>query len=249
MLTDPLFYLCAVPAVLIYGISKGGFGGSIAVLSVLLMTFVVSPTQAAAILLPILCVMDLFVLKTYRGVYDGRALAIMLPGAMLGIAIGYLGADVMNDDAMRLMIGIISIVFCIRAWLDWPPGAGREHHASSGAVLGAVAGFTSFNIHAGGPPFSMYLLPKRLDPLLFAGTAGIFFAVVNYVKLLPYYLLDQLRVENLAVSLVLMPLAPVGVKLGHFLVRRIDTTLFYRVCYFFLLVVGVKLLFEGMGVL
>lgn len=249
MLTDPIFWLCAVPAVLIYGISKGGFGGSIAVLSVLLMTFIMTPTQAAAILLPILCVMDLFVVWTYRGTFDRTALHLLLPGAMVGILAGYLGADRMDDDAMRVMIGVISLVFCLKSWLDWPPGAGREHGVASGALLGTLAGFTSFNIHAGGPPFSMYLLPKKLDPLVFAGTAGIFFAVVNYVKLVPYYYLDQLIMDNLLISLALMPLAPVGVKLGHFMVRRINTQWFYRVCFFFLFVVGLKLLFEGFGLL
>jgi uncharacterized protein len=213
MISDPFFYLFAVPAVLIYGISKGGFGGSIAVLSVLLMTFVVSPTQAAGILLPILCVMDLFVMWTYRGVFDRTSLKMLLPGAMVGIVAGYLTVDIMNDDAMRIMIGAISLAFCLKTWLDWPRGAGREHGAVSGTILGTMAGFTSFSIHAGGPPFGMYLLPKRLDPLLFAGTAGIFFAVVNYVKLVPYYYLDQLRMDNLVLSLILMPLAPIGVLL------------------------------------
>ncbi len=218
-------------------------------MSVPLMTFVVSPTRAAAILLPILCVMDLFVVRTYRGTYDARALKLLLPGAMTGILIGYLGAGMMNDDAMRVMIGVISLLFCITSWLDWPRGAGREHNAAGGAIFGTLAGFTSFNIHAGGPPFGMYLLPKRLDPLVYAGTAGIFFAVVNYVKLVPYYLLDQLRTDTLVLSLTLVPLAPIGVKLGHFLVRRIDARLFYLVCYFFLFIVGIKLLFEGLGYL
>jgi uncharacterized membrane protein YfcA len=249
MLNDPLFYVFAVPAVLIYGISKGGFGGSIAVLSVVLMTFVVTPTHAAAILLPILCVMDLFVLWTYRGIFELTSLKILLPGAMLGILVGYLSADTLNDDAMRIMIGSLSLLFCLKTWFGWPHGAGRRHSRLSGTVFGTLSGFTSFHIHAGGPPFGMYLLPKRLEPLIFAGTAGIFFAVVNYVKLVPYYVLDQLRADNLVISLVLMPLAPVGVKLGHFLVKRTSTVWFYRICYFFLFVVGVKLVIEGFGYL
>ncbi len=249
MLTDPVFYLYSIPAILIFGISKGGFGGSIAVLSVLLLSFVVTPTQAAGILLPILCVMDLFVVHAYRGVYDMTSLRILLPGALIGIGIGYLTIDMLDDDAIRVMVGAIAVAFCLQSWLRWPAGAGRRHNRLAGAALGTAAGFTSFSIHAGGPPFSMYLLPKRLDPMLFAGTAGIFFAVVNYVKLVPYYFLDQLSAENLAVSLVLMPLAPVGVRLGHWLVRHTDTRVFYAVCYTFLLIVGAKMLFEGLGYL
>jgi uncharacterized membrane protein YfcA len=249
MLGDPMFYLYSVPAVLIFGIAKGGFGGSISVLSVLLMSLAVPPVQAAAILLPILCVMDLVVVYTYRGIYDPTSLRILLPGAMAGIVIGYLTVDLLDDDAIRVMIGAISVLFCLQSWLKWPAGAGRRHNRFAGTALGTLAGFTSFSIHAGGPPFGMYLLPKRLEPLVFAGTGGIFFAAVNYAKLTPYYLLDQLSADNLLVSLVLMPLAPVGVRLGHWLVRHTDTRLFYAVCYSFLLIVGLKMLFEGLGYL
>ncbi|GJL83037.1 MAG: UPF0721 transmembrane protein [marine bacterium B5-7] len=249
MISDPIFYLFSIPAVLIFGISKGGFGGNIAVISVLLMTFIMSPTQAAAILLPILCVMDLFVVWTYRGMYDPLSLKILLPGAMAGILIGYLTVDLLDDDAMRIIIGVISLVFCLNAWLKWPPGAGQKHNRASGTLLGTASGFISFSIHAGGLPFSIYLLPKRIEPLLFAGTAGIFFAVVNYVKLIPYYHLGQLTTDNLWLSLTLMPLAPIGVKVGHYLVKRINTKLFYQIAYFFLFAVGVKLLFEGLGIL
>ncbi|HEY6131690.1 MAG TPA: sulfite exporter TauE/SafE family protein, partial [Halioglobus sp.] len=122
-------------------------------------------------------------------------------------------------------------------------------HAVSGSLFGAVAGFTSFSIHAGGPPFTMYLMPKQLSPLLFAGTAGIFFAVVNAVKLVPYYALGQFTADNLLYSLALIPLAPLGVQLGHFLVRRSTPTFYYAVTSVCLVLVGAKLLWDGASAL
>jgi len=245
LLTDPGFYLVSIPAVLLYGISKGGFGGSVAVLAVPLMSLMMSPTQAAAILLPILVAMDAVVVRTYWGKFDRRALWIMLPGAMVGIGIGYLSADAMNDNVMRILVGTLALVFGAQSLLQWQSHASRQHNAVSGGLFGALAGFTSFSIHAGGPPFTMYLLPKQLPPLLFAGTAGMFFAVVNFVKLFPYYHLGQFSSDNLLYSLILVPLAPLGVKLGHYLVIRSDPSFYYRVISIFLLVVGVKLLWEG----
>jgi len=245
LLTDPGFYLVSIPAVLLYGISKGGFGGSVAVLAVPLMSLMMSPTQAAAILLPILVAMDAVVVRTYWGRFDRHALWIMLPGAMVGIGIGYLSADAMNDNVMRILVGTLSLVFGAQSLLQWQSHASRQHNAVSGGLFGALAGFTSFSIHAGGPPFTMYLLPKQLPPLLFAGTAGIFFAVVNFAKLFPYYHLGQFSSDNLFYSLILVPLAPLGVKLGHYLVIRSDPSFYYRVISIFLLVVGVKLLWEG----
>ena len=245
MLADPLFYLTAIPAVLLYAISKGGFGGAVAVLSVPLMSLVMSPTQAAAILLPILVVMDLLVVRTYWGVFDKQALRYLLPGALVGIFIGYVTAGSMNDDYMRVLIGVLSLWFGLQTLLQYSPESSASHQPVAGSAFGTLAGFTSFSIHAGGPPFTMYLMPKGLSPILFAGTAGIFFAVVNIVKLVPYHALGQFTADNLLYSLVLAPLAPVGVKLGHYLVQRSDPKLYYGVISFFLVVIGAKLLYEG----
>ena len=247
MLTDPLFYLVAIPGVMLYGIAKGGYAGPIAVLSVPLMSLVMSPTQAAAILLPILVVMDALVVKTYWRTWDVRALRLLLPPAMLGIGLGYLSAESMNDDYMRLLVGGISLLFGLQALFRYDPAKQREHHRGGASVFGAVAGFTSFSIHAGGPPLTMYLMPRGLSPLTYAGTAGIFFAAVNFVKLFPYYALGQLAVDNLLLSLVLMPLAPLGVKIGHWLVRRSDPASYYGVISFFLVVLGAVLVWEGAG--
>ena len=211
-----------------------------------LMALAMPPTQAAAILLPILVFMDIVVVKTYWGVFDARALRLLMPAAMLGIIAGYLVAESMNDDYMRILMGALSLVFGAQNLRGFASRASTDHHAGSAAVYGTLAGFTSFSIHAGGPPFTMYLMPKKLSPLLFAGTAGIFFAVVNAVKLLPYYFLGQFSSENLLYSLALVPLAPVGVKIGHYLVLRSDPGFYYRVISFFMLVVGIKLLYDGL---
>lgn len=245
MLTDPLFWLVSVPAVLLYGIAKGGFGGSIAILSVPLMSLVMPPAQAAAILLPILVVMDVFVVKTYWGHYDRHALRLLLPWALLGIALGWLSVSIMNDDLLRVLIGLMSLVFGLQQLSGWKSATSAEHRPGPAGFFGTLAGFTSFSIHAGGPPLTMYLLPKGLPPLLFAGTAGIFFAVVNAVKLVPYYLLGQFSSENLRYALALVLLAPLGVRLGHFLVRHSSPSLYYGVISVFLVVLGLRLLWVG----
>lgn len=245
MLSDPWFYLASVPAVLLFGIVKGGFGGAIAIISVPIMALVMPPTQAAGILLPILVVMDILVVKTYWGVFDRRALYLLLPGAVVGVAVGYFSAEVMNEHYMRILVGTLSAVFGAQSLLGLNTRASNEHHSISGSIFGALAGFTSFSIHAGGPPLTMYLMPKQLSPILFAGTAGIFFAVVNVVKLVPYYALGQFTSENLLYSLVLVPLAPLGVKIGHYLVKRSTYSVYYSVISVALVVVGVKLLWDG----
>jgi uncharacterized membrane protein YfcA len=247
VLSDPTFYLVSVPAVLLYGVAKGGFGGAVAILAVPLMSLLMPPAQAAAILLPILVVMDMVVVYSYRGRFDFHALRLLLPGAMVGIGLGYVLADSMNEALLRLLVGTVALLFGLQSLLGWLSEVGRQHSVPAAALFGTISGFTSFSIHAGGPPLTMYLLPKGLPPLTYAGTAGLFFAVVNLVKLPPYYLLGQFSADNLLYSLVLVPLAPLGVLIGRKLVRLSHPRVYYRIIAAFLVIVGAKLIWDGLS--
>ena len=170
MLGDPLFYLVSVPAVLLYGVAKGGFGGAIAILAVPLMATLMSPVQAAAILLPILVFMDALVVRAYWGVFDKLSLKLLLPPALLGVLLGYLSVEAMSDDYMRILVGVIALLFGLHSLLGQASrlGAnlGAQHNRWWAGFFGTLAGFTSFSIHAGGAPFTIYLLPKKLPPLV-----------------------------------------------------------------------------------
>lgn len=243
---EPLFYFAAVPAVLLAGISKGGFGGGLGILAVPLMALFVSPVQAAAIMLPILCLMDIFGLRAYRNAWDRANIAIMLPGALVGILIGTLSFRYLDESLMRLLIGALAIGFTLHHFLLRAAAGPAGPRRLVGTLAAALAGFTSFVAHAGGPPVQFFLLPQRLDKTLYVGTTVVFFFVVNYVKLLPYGWLGQLSADNLATSLVLAPLAPLGIWLGVRLHRPVGHALFYRICYGMLFVTGLKLLWDGL---
>jgi uncharacterized membrane protein YfcA len=114
-----------------------------------------------------------------------------------------------------------------------------------GAVCGAASGFTSTLAHAGGPPLLVYMLPQKLDKTLFVGTTVVFFAVVNYAKLLPYYLLGQLTPANLGLALLFAPLAPLGIWLGRQFERRVPERPFYAFAYGLLFATGAKLIYDA----
>ncbi|GAB3108706.1 sulfite exporter TauE/SafE family protein [Aestuariicella hydrocarbonica] len=247
MITDPFFYLCAIPAILLYGMAKGGFGGGIAVISVPLMTLAISPVTAAAILLPILVAMDFVAIWSFRGQWSRINIKYTLPGAIAGIVVGAFTFRYLSEDAIRIMIGLISVAFCLDYWFKRKSTVKREPNALRGTFWGSIAGFTSFGIHAGGPPISVYMLPQQLEKTLLMGTFAVFFTVVNLVKVIPYAWLGQFDHSNLMTSLVLIPLAPIGVRLGFYCLHKVSEQLIYRLCYFFLMVVGVKLLWEGVG--
>ena len=111
LIFDPIFYLVSIPAVLLYGVAKGGFAGPLAILGVPLMSLVISPLQAAAILLPILCIQDLISIFSYRKTYSRENLIILLPAAMLGIIFGYLWFSLLSENNIRIFLGVLAIVF------------------------------------------------------------------------------------------------------------------------------------------
>ena len=246
MITDFWFYAVAIPAMVVLGLSKGGFT-AIGLLTVPILSLVISPVQAAAIVLPILVLSDLVAVVSYRGLYDATTLKIMLPGAIVGIGIGWWTAAWVTEHEIRLIVGAISVLFALNYWFrhrlsQHPHG----HNVAAGSFWGAVTGFTSFVSHAGGPPFQMYAVPLRLSPRIFAGTSVIMFAVVNAVKLVPYFLLGQFDVTNLETSAVLLPVSIPATFLGIWLVKVIDAAVFYRAVYVLIFVVGVYLVWEGL---
>lgn len=261
MITDPWFYVVALPAVVIIGMAKGGFAGPIALMGVPLMSLVISPVQAAGILLPILIIMDCAGLYAYRGVYHWPSLRVLLPAGIIGIGIGYLTAAYVTDAHVRLIVGVVALAFTLNHWfgahiraaLGAGPGAddevGQRPGPIAGIFWGATGGFTSFVSHAGGPPFQMYMLPQRLAPRVLAGTAVIYFTIVNQVKLIPYFALGQLSPGNLMTSAALFPLALAAVALGVWLVKRVEPAAFYRVMYLAVFVVGLKLIWDGIAAL
>lgn len=249
MIEDPYFYVVALPAILLIGLSKGGFGGALAMLGVPMMALTIPPVQAAAILLPILIVMDIVGLVSYRKIYDRVSLGILIPPALLGVAVGWVLASFVSETMVRCIIGVVAISFTLRYWLKSEETRGQPvpHSRPWGSFWGLIAGFTSFVSHAGGPPYQMYTLPLRLEPRLFAGTAVIFFAVVNSVKLIPYFALGQFSSDNLMTSLILMPLAPIATLIGVWGVKVINPQKFYVLSYSLLLIIGVKLVWDAMS--
>lgn len=246
MLADPVFWLAAILAVGILGISKGGFAG-LGVLGVPILATVMSPVRAAAILLPILILQDWVSLVSYRRSLDWRVFLVPLAGALAGTVAGYLTAASVRDGHVRLIVGLIAVVFALQWWIGIvrKRAEGPKPGDVAGVAWGAVAGFTSFVSHAGGPPYQIYSLPQRLAPAELAGTTAWFFAMLNLMKVPPYFVLGQFSRDNLVVSAALAPVAIATTLFGVWLVRRVDAARFYRIIYGLLLVVGLNLVWEG----
>lgn len=249
LLFDPWFYAASIPAVVLVGMSKGGFGGAMALVGVPLMALTMSPVQAAAIMLPILIVMDIVSLWSWRGQRDPATLRYMLPGALVGITIGWALAAYVTVAAVRLIVGVVALLFFAK-WAAQQIGRRtrlRQHDPYAGTFWGVISGFTSFVAHAGGPPYQVYALALGQPPGIYVGTSVIFFAIVNAVKLVPYFALGQFDATNLAASAVLLPFAPAATLFGAWAVRRMKAEIFYPFMYAMMLIVSLKLIYDGLA--
>ncbi|PTD97489.1 sulfite exporter TauE/SafE family protein [Pseudothauera lacus] len=247
--SDPLLLAVAFVAITLFGISKAGFGGAFGVLSVPLIALVTSPAHAAALMLPSLLVMDLIGLAVFRKRFDLALLKLLLPAGLVGILIGTLVFRYLDVAGLKLIIGSIAILFVVQRWFGPPRRllAGGRADRWLGRLWGMTSGFTSFVAHAGGPPMSMYLLPKNLDRVIYVGTSAMFFAAINAAKWVPYGFLGLFPMATLQTGFVLALAAPLGYWMGLRLLGRLDGPLFYRILYGALLLTGVRLVWDGLA--
>jgi hypothetical protein len=241
------FYFFAIPAVILIGLSKGGFAGLGAV-GVPIMALGSDPLTSAAILLPILIVQDAVGVASFWKTWDGRILLIMLPGAIAGVILGYFLAAKTSIAGLTISLGLLSIVFGIRQL--WVGRGGRLPATSNprawvGSIFGLITGFTSQIGHAGGPPFQMWVMPQRLPRDVFVGTGAIFFAILNWIKVPAYVALDQFSRANILATLSLLPVAILASFAGIHLVRKVSVERFYTIIYGLMVVAGGKLLWDG----
>ncbi|MCU0921067.1 MAG: sulfite exporter TauE/SafE family protein [Burkholderiaceae bacterium] len=245
-IADPWFYAVAVPAVLLMGLGKSGFLSGFGALATPLLALTMPVPQAAAIMLPLLLVMDVTGVQQLWRERDRALLRWMLPAGLLGVGIGTLLFGLLSGKTVAALVGALTLLFLAQRLLFPPRADAPPPPRWVGFGLATASGFTSFVAHAGSPPLSAYMLPLRMRPIAFAGTAAVFFSVVNLAKWLPYAWLGLFERSNLATSVLLLPLAPLGVWLGVWLARRIEPSWFYRVAYTGMAATGAKLLWDGL---
>jgi uncharacterized protein len=246
MTPDTAFWILAGLSAFLVGASKGGLP-LVGMLAVPLMALVISPVMAAGLLLPIYIVSDIYGLWIYRKSYDILNIKILVPAATIGIAVGWATATITNENWVKILVGVIGLAYCLDAVLkakrNLPP---RPADVPRGMFWGAMTGFTSFVSHAGAPPYQMYVLPQRLEKMVYAGTTTIIFAIINLLKLPPYYFLNQVNLTSLETAAWLTPAAIIGAFAGYRLTKVLPEKLFYRIVEVALFLVSVKLIYDGL---
>ncbi|MDC3175040.1 sulfite exporter TauE/SafE family protein [Candidatus Pelagibacter sp.] len=240
-----LFFFTVVPAIVLFGIAKSGLGGSIALISIPLMTIAMPLTNALGIILPILIFSDFIATYKYRKEYDLETLKLMVPFAAIGIFIGSLTFTFFSEELLKFIIGLMGFLFAGHYFFfKKNKEAKSDKNFLKGGVCSTIAGFTSFCVHAGGTPTSLYLLPLRMKKEIYVGTRIIFFACLNLFKLPLYINLSMTNFETFKQSLILFPVALLGILIGYKLLKIIEEKLFYNILYTLIFITSTKLLYD-----
>ena len=240
-----LFFVSVVPAIILYGIAKSGLGGSISLISVPLMTVVMPLQQALAIILPILIFSDMIAVYRFRKEFNLNILKLIVPFAAVGIIIGSLTFSFFSENLLKFIVGIMGFLFAGHYFLfKKEKTTPAKQNFLKGAICSSIAGFSSFCVHSGGTPTSLYLLPLRLKKEIYVGTRVIFFCFVNLLKLPLYIYLSMVNFDTLYQSISLFPLAVIGIFIGYKLLKIIKENLFYNIIYALILASSTKLIID-----
>lgn len=250
---DPVFfYLVGLPTVFLIALSKGAFGGGLAVLGIPLLSLVMSPLDAAIVVAPLVSFMDLFALGSFGPrTWSKRDLLWLMPCLVIGIGIGYFFFTRVDPHLVAASIAAVTLLFTAH-WFLLGRRAKPSHIPVSpplAILAGTVSGFTTFVAHSGGPPVNMYLLRRGLNKTIYAGTNLAIFMLGNLVKLVPYGVLAYAKPWTLIAAALLAPIVPVGVWAGVYLHRRLEQNRLYFWCYLLLAAAASKLLFDALRAL
>ena len=249
LLSDPFTLVMAILAVIIVGMAKGGFSG-LGALATPLLALALPPVTAAAVLLPVLLVQDVVSVWSFRQTWDKWIVGWMLPGAVIGVALATGYSAAVDERLLLLALGVITLAFGLyRLWLE---RGGRIAATSTspgwiGMLFGVATGVTSQIGHAGGPPFQIWVTPRRLPHETFVGTNSVLFAAINWLKVPSYLALGALDRQALTASALLLPLAVVSTLIAVRVIRRLDPARFYRLIYVLMVLLGAKLVWDGLA--
>ncbi len=249
MTFDLTFYALAIPAVFVVGFSKGGFGSGAGIVVTPVLLLVLPPAMVVGVMLPVMMAIDVVTFKPYWRKWVWRAARPLILGGVVGALLGAAFWKVADADTIRLLIGVMTLVFTAYALagkLGWAPSTDVPRSTMFGQAMGAIAGFTSFVAHAGGPAGTIYLLSQKLTKTEFQATTIVTFWWMNVAKAILYVPLGLFTVESLAAGLWLIPAGFLGAWAGVKAHRVVPQWAFFAGMYVALPLVGCKLIYDAL---
>lgn len=251
----PVFFAVTGLMFLIIGIGKGGLGGTLGTIATPVMALLLPASTALAFVLPILIAADWFSVYFYWRQWNLRIVLLLLPGCLLGITIGTFFISNAPTNTIALVLGIVVLVAATYQGFIDPivrkaTKKAYEERFWHAGVAGTIGGFSSALAASGTPPIIIYLLYRDdLEPRTLLATMVLLFTILNMVKVPYYFAIDLFDFSLYPPIIFLLPLVPLGVWLGQWLVNFVDREVFNKILVGLLFFLGILLIVRSTGLL
>lgn len=241
----PSAWALAVLAALVVGVSKAGIGG-LGLLAVMIFTLILPTKQSTGMVLPLLCFGDFVAASVYWKHAKWSHVWRLFPWTALGVILGYLAFNRVNETQARWLIGSIVVgLVAMHVLRRRFYGHEAEHGAWFPPTIGVLAGFTTLVANAAGPLMAVYLLAMRLPKMDYVGTSAVFFLLMNLFKVPFMVNLGLINGTSFAINLWLAPVVLAGAWFGRKLVLKIDQRAFENIALALSVLAGLNLLYKA----
>ena len=260
------FWFICFLSVFLVAIAKSGFGGALGALSAPILFTILPVKIVLGILLPLYLITDLWAIWIWRGYCVLKVLKILAFYSILGQILGFFLFSfvdslemslsiitIKGDDILKIFIGIIALLSSLKYWSDYfwsksnkPNKLGKRNARKKlnfrASIWGTISGFSSFISLTGGIPIQILMLPMQIHRFFFVGTLCWYFLIINIAKVPLFVNLEIITLKTLLISLVLIPIIPIGVILGKWLNKKMTQKLFYHFANIVLFFLGIRLI-------
>lgn len=207
---------------LFIGMSKTGVQGT-GMIAVPMLASVFGGQLSSGIMLPILCLADIFGVWYYHRHAEWRYLRKLFPWAIVGTVLGTIVGGSIDDHAFRMiMAGIIIVSVVIMLWLERGHRDDIPDYGWFAALAGIAGGFTSMIGNLAGTVMAVYFLSMRLPKNSYIGTTAWYFMVINLLKV-PFHVFGwhTITVDSFLLDLTTLPFIGIGAYIGIVIVRNL----------------------------
>lgn len=212
------------------GMSKTGVQG-LMLMCVPFMAMAFGAKESTGVILPMLCMADIIAVAYYKRIADWKAVAKLLPTAILGFFVAIAVDNLIPRGQFRQLMGW-TLVLAL-AVMIWSEIFGKENRWMKkwwySAIFGLLGGFTTMIGNAAGPVMSVYLLSMRKEKAEYIGINAWFFLVVNLLKVpLQAFVWNNISWQSFQLNLLMLPAIGLGAVIGIKIVKLLPEKAFRR---------------------
>lgn len=219
-----------------------GFGFSI--LAIPLITLFISPKTAIPILVIYSVVLNILVFWSARKAFDLKKIWVLMISGVIGVPIGTRLLIALNDNILKLFIGILITVFGTLLLLGFRKSIKREK--LSMIPIGIGSGILSGSVSIGGPPIILFMSNQGTNKEIFRANLSVYFLTLNIFTVPVYFLSGLITKEVTEYSLKFFPALVIGVIIGNLFSKKMKEKHFKTITLSLLIVMGILSVVSGL---